>query len=59
MRLLEWYHVDARSTISGTGTEDGIILHNEEHYGGARITLERDGYTHPQYSLLPCHIVAA
>jgi hypothetical protein len=59
MHLLEWYPVDARSAIGGTGTESGIILRSEERYGGARITLERDGYAHPQYSLLPCHMVAA
>lgn len=43
--VVGWYPFEAGSTIGKTGSENGIILHDEEYRGGARITLERDGYT--------------
>jgi hypothetical protein len=44
MQPSAWYPFDAGSTIGGTGTENGIILRDEEYSQGARITLERGGY---------------
>ena len=40
-----WYQFDAGITIGQRGSERGIILQDEEHSDGARITLECDGYT--------------
>jgi hypothetical protein len=45
IQSLEWYPFEAGSTVGGTGSENGIILRDEEYSAGARITLERDGYT--------------
>lgn len=45
MELMEWHPAEAGSTIGDIGTENGIILRDEVYSGGARITLERDGYT--------------
>ena len=41
----KWYPFDGGSTIGTIGSESGVILHDEEHPAGARITLERDGHT--------------
>src|SRR5215510_5882891 len=38
-----WQSFDKGRTIGKTGSEAGIILLDEEHTDGARITLERDG----------------
>jgi hypothetical protein len=40
-----WQSFDKGRTIGATGSESGIILLDEEHADGARITLERDGHT--------------
>jgi hypothetical protein len=40
-----WHSFDGGNSIGQRGSEDGIILRDEEHSLGARITLERDGYT--------------
>jgi hypothetical protein len=45
MQQSGWYPFDAGSTTGETGSENGIILRDEGYVGGARITLERDGYT--------------
>ena len=37
-----WRQFDNGRTIGQTGSEDGVILYDEEHATGARITLERD-----------------
>ena len=36
-----WQPFEEGRTIGQTGTEGGVILHDDEHVGGARITLER------------------
>ena len=38
-----WTSFDNGATIGHRGSEDGIILRDLEHPGGARITLEREG----------------
>jgi hypothetical protein len=38
-----WYPFDDGSSIGTEGSEKGVILCDEEHSKGARITLERDG----------------
>jgi hypothetical protein len=40
-----WQLFDNGRTIGTPGSEKGIILLDEKHVDGARITLERDGYT--------------
>lgn len=40
-----WYPFDEGHTLGHVGTENGTIVRDEEHGDGARITLERDGYT--------------
>ena len=40
-----WYQFDGGITIGQRGSEKGIILQDEEHSDGARITLESNGYT--------------
>jgi hypothetical protein len=45
VQSLGWYPVEAGSTIGGTGSENGIILRDEEYSASARITLEHNGYT--------------
>ena len=37
-----WYPFDAGASIGTAGSEGGSILADDEHGGGARITLERD-----------------
>ena len=37
-----WQPFDSGKTLSTTGSENGVILIDEEHLLGARITLERD-----------------
>jgi hypothetical protein len=39
---MEWRPVDNGATVGQRGSEDGIILVDDEHEAGARITLERD-----------------
>jgi len=40
-----WSAYDGGSTLGEAGSENGVILADEEHSAGAHITLERDGYT--------------
>jgi len=42
-----WSSFDNGKSIGQTGSESGIIIRDDEHYDGARITLERDGQTAP------------
>jgi hypothetical protein len=37
----QWQLFGSGSTVGGTGSEAGVILRDEEHVEGARITLER------------------
>lgn len=43
----QWYPVADGATLGETGSEDGLIIRDEEHAHGARITLERGGSTAP------------
>ncbi|MGB8262014.1 MAG: hypothetical protein WCE75_16765 [Terracidiphilus sp.] len=38
-----WYPFEDGKTLGQTGSEEGVILRDEEHILGARITLERGG----------------
>lgn len=40
----EWESFDQGATLGQAGSENGIILRDEEHPVGARITLEKDGF---------------
>ena len=42
-----WHSFEGGKSIGQTGSEDGIIIRDEEHIEGARITLERDGWIAP------------
>lgn len=42
-----WNKIDNGHTIGTEGNENGIILKDEEHYEGARITLEKDAHGIP------------
>lgn len=42
-----WYPFNQGSTIGQRGSEDGVIVRDEEHTLGARITLERSTPTAP------------
>lgn len=44
---MDWHPFDGGRSIGETGSEDGQILRDEEHEGGARITLEEGGGTAP------------
>ena len=37
-----WAPLASEREIGRRGTEGGVVVHDEEHPGGARITLERD-----------------
>lgn len=39
-----WNPFDSGQTLGTIGSENGIIICDEEHSAGARITLERGGY---------------
>lgn len=45
MEFVGWYPFERGSTIGETGSENGIIVRDEEYSACARITLERDGHT--------------
>jgi len=45
MQRSGWYPFDEGHSLGQVGTENGTIVRDEEHGDGARITLERDGYT--------------
>lgn len=42
-----WHPVENGATLSQQGSEHGIIVRDEEHRDGARITLEREVRTIP------------
>ena len=42
-----WYPFDGGRTLGGGGSESGIMLCDDEHEFGARISLERDAKTAP------------
>jgi hypothetical protein len=42
-----WVPFDDGASIGERGSEDGVILRDDEYRGEARITLERDGGTAP------------
>jgi hypothetical protein len=44
---MEWIPFDGGSSVGQRGSENGIILRDEEHEEGARITLEREGFSAP------------
>jgi hypothetical protein len=44
---MNWHAFDSGKSIGQRGSESGIIIRDEEHGHGARITLERDGHTAP------------
>lgn len=44
---MSWASFGNGTSIGQRGSEDGIILRDEEHTDGARITLERDGRVAP------------
>jgi hypothetical protein len=44
---MAWVLLDGGSTIGQSGSENGIIVRDEEHGLGARITLERDSQHAP------------
>ncbi|MGM8226954.1 hypothetical protein ACSV5M_10250 [Cellvibrio sp. ARAG 10.3] len=45
-----WNAFESGETIGTTGSEDGVIIRDEVHAEGARLTLESDGVTAP-YSI--------
>jgi hypothetical protein len=44
---MSWYAFDDGRTVGQTGSEGGVIVRDEEHGDGARITLERNGSIAP------------
>lgn len=42
-----WQPYKDGSTVGTIGTEQGIILRDEKHSEGARVTLEKNGMTAP------------
>ena len=42
--MSDWQSFDGGRSIGQRGSEDGIILRDEEHPYGSRVTLERGGY---------------
>lgn len=44
---MTWYQFKDGKSIGQRGSEKGVIVRDEEHVDGARITLERDGVTAP------------
>ncbi len=44
---LDWQPFEGGRTVGRHGTEGGLILRDEEHPAGARITLERGGIVAP------------
>jgi len=45
--MADWYPFDDGKTIGQKGSEEGVILRDEEHPQEARITVERDGTIAP------------
>ena len=46
-RAMSWMQFDGGSSIGHEGSEEGVILLDEENELGARITLEKNGVTAP------------
>lgn len=44
---MNWHAFDNGQTIGQPGSENGIIIRDDEHDSGARITLERDSHLAP------------
>ena len=44
---MKWNPFDAGKSIGQRGSENGVIIRDEEHADGARITLERETQTAP------------
>ena len=44
---MSWSPFESGTSLGQRGSEDGVILRDEEHEEGSRITLERDGSTAP------------
>ena len=44
---MTWSPYKSGSSLGQRGSENGVILRDEEHEEGSRITLERDGSTAP------------
>jgi hypothetical protein len=44
---VSWDTFDNGQSLGQQGSENGVIIRDEEHVKGARITLERDGVTAP------------
>ncbi len=44
---MAWVFFDGGSTVGQSGSENGVIVQDEEHGLGARITLERDSQHAP------------
>jgi hypothetical protein len=44
---MSWAPVENGATVGQRGSENGVILQDDEHELGARITLERDGDNAP------------
>src|SRR4051812_23986281 len=42
-----WHAFDSGKSVGSRGSEEGVIVLDEEHDEGARVTLERDGHTAP------------
>jgi hypothetical protein len=47
MASMDWLPFNNGTSIGQTGSESGIIIRDDEHHDGARITLERDGQVAP------------
>jgi hypothetical protein len=47
---MSWYSFDGGRSIGARGSEDGVIILDEESDAGARVTLERSGRTAPSPS---------
>lgn len=45
--MATWYSFDEGKTLGTRGSEHGVIVRDEEHAEGARITLEQGGSTAP------------
>jgi len=53
--MKKWIDYKAGNTVGETGSENGIILRDQEFNGGCRITLERC----PKYHAITCGVYGA
>ncbi len=44
---MPWHHYENSQTVGEKGAEDGVIILDEAHNDGARITIERGGSVAP------------